>query len=77
MHRLTSELAAKAAGGRYDLILMASRRARELTAGWAPKLTTQSGPLVTALLEIEQGLIGREYLDKPQNLDRKERQPRD
>lgn len=52
------------AGGRYDLILIASQRTRELLRGDKPKLTTTSKPTVAALEEIEAGLIGREYLKK-------------
>jgi DNA-directed RNA polymerase subunit omega len=73
MARLTSELAVEAVGNRYDLVLIASRRTRELTHGWKPLVTSNNGPLVTALREIEQGKVGREYLKKPLNLDRKER----
>jgi DNA-directed RNA polymerase omega subunit len=60
----TSQLAAKAAGGLYDLILIASVRARELKSGHAPKIVTKDGSTVTALREIEEGHIGREYLNK-------------
>jgi DNA-directed RNA polymerase subunit omega len=77
MARLTSEDAVAVVGNRYDLVLMASRRTRELTHGWTPKVKCDNGPVVTALREIEAGLIGREYLFKPQNIDRKERQPQD
>lgn len=52
------------AGGRYDLVLIASQRARELLRGDKTKLTTTAKPVVAALQEIEQGLIGREYLKK-------------
>jgi DNA-directed RNA polymerase subunit omega len=60
----TSELAAKAAGGLYDLVLIASVRARELKSGHAPKIVTKDKTTVTALKEIEEGHIGREYLNK-------------
>jgi DNA-directed RNA polymerase omega subunit len=76
MARHTSELAALQVG-RYDLILIASRRARELNRGWRPRVTGNNGVVVTALREIEAGLIGRDYLLKPQNLDRRERPPED
>lgn len=52
------------AGGRYDLVLIAAARTRELLRGDKPKLTTTSKPTVAALEEIEAGLIGREYLKK-------------
>jgi DNA-directed RNA polymerase subunit omega len=71
MARLTSELAVAAVGNRYDLVLIASRRTRELTHGWKPMVTCNNSPTVTALREIEQGFIGRDYLLKPQNIDRR------
>lgn len=74
MARHTSELAALQVG-RYDLILIGARRARELNRGWHPLLKTDNGVVVTALREIEAGLVGRDYLLKPQNLDRRERPP--
>jgi DNA-directed RNA polymerase subunit omega len=77
MARLTSESAVKQVGSRYDLVLIASRRARELDRGWSPLVKCNNGKVVTALREIESGLIGREYLLKPQNLDRRERPPSD
>lgn len=77
MARLTSEVAAKQVGGKYDLVLIAARRARELNRGWRPLIKCNNGIPVTALREIEAGLIGRDYLLKPPNLDRRERPPED
>jgi DNA-directed RNA polymerase subunit omega len=75
MARITSEVAAQQVG-RYNLVLIAARRTRELNNGWRPLVSANnnSSPIV-ALREIEAGLIGKEYLDKPQTLDRKERPP--
>ena len=64
MARISSEKAVEAVGNRYDLILIASQRVRELKSGHRPKVVTQNGPTVTALTEIEEGLIGREYLKR-------------
>lgn len=75
MARLTSEVAARQIGSKYDLVLVAARRARELNRGWQPLVKCSNGLPVTALREIEAGLIGRDYLLKPQNLDRKEKPP--
>jgi len=75
MARLTSEIAAQRIGGKYDLVLVAARRARELNRGWRPMIQCNNSITVTALREIEAGLIGRDYLLKPQNLDRRERPP--
>lgn len=64
MARISSEKAANAVGNRYDLILIASQRVRELKNGHSPKLETKHGSTLTALKEVEQGLVGREYLKK-------------
>lgn len=77
MARLTSEVAARQIGSKYDLVLVAARRARELNRGWKPLVKSSNGIPVTALREIEAGLIGREYLLKPTNIDRRERPPQD
>ena len=71
MARITSEKAVEQIGNRYDLILIASRRARELSHGHAPHINTRDTATVKAIREIEQGHIGRDYLYKPQDLDRK------
>ena len=64
MARVTSQLAAEMIGNRYDMVLIASLRARELKKNYLPKVVCNNGPQVTALREIEAGLIGREYLKK-------------
>jgi len=62
--RYTSEEAALAVGNRFDLVLIASQRVRELKRGHQPKLVTKAGATVTALEEIEKGLVGRDYLKR-------------
>lgn len=74
MARISSEEAALAVG-RYDLILIGARRARELNRGWKPLIQSENGIVVTAIREIEEGRVGRDYLLKPQNIDRKEKSP--
>jgi len=64
MARITSEAAVEKIGNRYDLVLIASTRARELKAGHMPLVQKKSGFLVTAIREVEEGKIGREYLEK-------------
>ncbi len=50
-------------GNRFDLVLIATVRARELSRRHkAAGLTTQVNAPVSALLEIQEGKIGREYL---------------
>ena len=68
MSRLSSELAVERIGNRYDLILVASRRARELSRGDMPRVDPGASNISTALLEIEQGTIDRSYLYKNQDL---------
>ena len=51
-------------GNQFDLILVAANRARELANGSTPKVLGDNGPVVTAVLEIEQGLYTKQdYLD--------------
>jgi DNA-directed RNA polymerase subunit omega len=62
--RYSSEEAASMIGNRFDLVLIASQRVRELKRGHRSTLNTKAGPTVTALQEIEAGLVGREYLKR-------------
>jgi DNA-directed RNA polymerase subunit omega len=66
MPRVSSEKAVEAVGNRYNLVLIASIRARELKRGYRPKITTTegNGPIITALAEVQAGLIGVEYLKR-------------
>lgn len=64
MPRISSEKAVSQVGNRYDLVLIASQRARELKRGFKPKVKTENGPYITALSEIEEGLVGRDYLKR-------------
>ena len=64
MARITSEKAANMIGNKFDMILIASIRAKELKKGHLAKVTCDNGPTVTAIREIEEGFIGREYLNK-------------
>ena len=61
---LNSEQAAAMIGNRYDLILAGARRMRELSRGDLPKITLKfpHSAGVTAMLEIEAGKIGRDYI---------------
>jgi DNA-directed RNA polymerase omega subunit len=62
--RYTSEDAVNMVGNRFDLVLIASHRVRELKRGHRSTLNTKAGPIVTALQEVEAGLVGREYLKR-------------
>lgn len=64
MARVTSQRAADTIGNRYDMVLIASLRARELQKKYLPKVDCENGVTVTALREIEEKMVGREYLKK-------------
>ena len=68
MARITSQAAVAMIGNRYEMVLIAARRARELARGDAPKVTKVSSHAVTALREIEQGHVDRSWLYKPQDV---------
>jgi DNA-directed RNA polymerase subunit K/omega len=52
-------------GNRFDLVLIASARARELSRRHkAAELQTQMNAPVSALLDVQSGAVGREYLKK-------------
>jgi DNA-directed RNA polymerase subunit omega len=66
---LTSQLAVEAVENRYDLVLIGARRARELSRGDLPRVTgPKHSHILTALKEIEQGKVGRDYLYKEQDI---------
>jgi len=67
MARITSEEAAKKIGCLYNMVIVAAARARELRRGDAPKFNSENKPVLTALKEIERGLIGKDYLRKAKN----------
>jgi len=62
--RYSSQEAVNMIGNRFEMVLIASARVRELKRGHKSKLDkpTKAGPTVIALMEIEKGLVGREYL---------------
>ncbi|WP_448547113.1 DNA-directed RNA polymerase subunit omega [Thalassotalea fusca] len=65
MARVTVEDAVDKIGNRFDLVLIASRRARQIaTGGKEPLVELENDkPTVLALREIEQGLISTEIMD--------------
>jgi DNA-directed RNA polymerase omega subunit len=76
---LSSEAAVTAIGNRYDLVLIAARRVRELHRGDAIRIEeNRHGAVVTTLLEIEQGKVGLDYLLKDTHVEikRQRRTPR-
>jgi DNA-directed RNA polymerase subunit omega len=51
-------------GNRFDLVLVASQRVRELSRGKLKQVNTNNSVSVTALQEIEEGLVTRDYLKR-------------
>lgn len=60
----TGQRAAEVIGTRYDAVLIAANRIRELNRGDAPLIERRYGNRVTAVQEIEQGLVGYEIFGK-------------
>ncbi len=70
MARVTVEDAVAKVGNRFDLVLLAARRARQISMGSKALVEEKNDKTtVIALREIEEGLITEEFLDKQ---DRKE-----
>ena len=61
---LDNDKAVEQIGNRFDLVLIASARARELSRGHRKMVSTNNSVPVTALREIEEGHVGREYLKR-------------
>jgi DNA-directed RNA polymerase omega subunit len=61
----TEQCVKNVGGNRFDLVLIASVRCRELARKHkSDELTTQLNAPVGALLDIQQGRVGNEYLKK-------------
>jgi DNA-directed RNA polymerase subunit omega len=65
MARVTVEGAVEKVGNRFDLVLIASRRARQIATGGKDPLVDPENdkPTVIALREIEAGLITTEVMN--------------
>ena len=64
MARLTVEDCLQNVDNRYDLVLLASKRARQITLGAEPLVPEDNDkPSVIALREIASGLITKENID--------------
>lgn len=65
MARVTIEDCLPTVENRFDLVLMASRRARQLAMGAQPVVEVENDkPTVIALREIAAGLMNQEILDE-------------
>ena len=71
MARVTVQDAVDKIGNRFDLILTAARRARQLQLHTREALVPEEDdkPTVIALREIEEGLINNQIMDQQENLD--------
>ncbi len=64
MARITVEDCLKKVPNRFQMVLVAAYRARQLAQGYAPKVEAKDKPAVIALREIAHGDIGLEMLKK-------------
>ena len=65
MARVTVEDCLENVDNRFDLVMVATRRARQLTNGKEPLVDVEKDkPTVVALREIAEGLISNEIMDK-------------
>lgn len=73
MARVTVEDAVEQIGNRFDMILVAARRARQIAVqGKDPKMNDK--PTVIALREIELGLVNAHTLDADERQTVRERE---
>lgn len=66
----------KKVGNRFDLVLIAARRARQMQTGGKDALVPEENdkPTVIALREIEEGLITKEVLDARERQEQQEQE---
>lgn len=65
MARITVEDCLENVDNRFQLVLVAAKRARQLALGHEPLVEWENDkPTVVALREIADGLVGREVLDQ-------------
>ncbi len=63
MARVTIEDCLKKIDNSYDIVSLASQRAKDLLDGSEPKIEYQGKPTVVALKEIAEGLIDMTYFE--------------
>ncbi len=76
MARVTVQAAVEKIGNRFDLVLVAARRARQMQVkGKDPLVPPENDkPTVTALREIEEGLITNQILDIRERQEQQEQE---
>jgi DNA-directed RNA polymerase subunit omega len=63
-HNVDTDKCVENIGNRFDLVLAASVRVRELKRGHRKLTSGNDKNIITALKEIEEGLVGPELLRK-------------
>jgi DNA-directed RNA polymerase subunit omega len=70
MARVTVEDCLEHVDNRFDLVLLAAKRARQLVNGVEPMLPWENDkPTVMALREIAEGLVDDDVVNPPQEID--------
>ncbi len=73
MARLTVEDCLENVDNRYDLVMLASKRARQIAMGAEPLVAVdRDKPSVIALREIAENLVNNENIDKINQFDTEE-----
>lgn len=76
MARITVEDCVEKIGNRFELVLVATKRARQIARGAAPLLEEENDkPTVIALREIADGLIDQSVLDEEVEIASDEEEP--
>jgi DNA-directed RNA polymerase subunit omega len=76
MARVTVQDAVEKIGNRFDLVLVAARRARQMQSGGKDPLVPEVNDKYTviALREIEEGLINNQILDVRERQEQQEQE---
>lgn len=76
MARVTVQDAVEKIGNRFDLVLVAARRARQMHSGGKDPLVPEENDKYTviALREIEEGLINNQILDVRERQEQQEQE---
>ena len=64
MARITVEDCLKTIPNRFELVLAATYRARQLVQGHTPRVESKNKPTVTALREVASGMTDRDMLSQ-------------
>ena len=64
MARITVEDCLKTIPNRFEMVLAATYRARQLVQGHTPRVESKDKPTVTALREIAAGMTDKDMLSK-------------